>query len=110
MGEITEGLDKAGVSLGSTSEGEAELTKLLEQIDPDGSGVIDYTEFLAATIDRRAYLKKDVCWAAFQVFDRDGNGTISRQEIADVLNNGDLTSVFGKELVADIFRDADTDG
>ena len=28
------------------------------------SGVIDYTEFIAATIERNAYIKEDACWAA----------------------------------------------
>jgi calcium-dependent protein kinase len=82
----------------------------MEQIDTDGSGQIDYTEFLAATLDRKAYLKEDVCWAAFRVFDRDGNGTISKQELADVLNNGDLQSMFGREMVEKILQDADTNG
>ncbi len=105
IAEIMGGLEKAGVN-----EGAEEMRKVLEDIDSDGSGSIDYTEFLAATLDKRQYLKEDVCWAAFQVFDRDGNGKISRQEIADVLNNGDLETVFGKNLVAEIIRDADTDG
>ena len=79
-------------------------------MDSDGSGAIDYTEFIAATLDRRQYLKEDVCWAAFQVFDRDGNGKISKQEIADVLNHGDMESMFGKGLVEQILNDADADG
>merc|ERR1711907_367931 len=68
-----------------------ELQEIMEQVDSDGSGEIDYTEFLAATLDRRAYEKGDVCWAAFRVFDLDRNGKITRDELAQVLykENGD---------------------
>jgi hypothetical protein len=44
-----------------------ELRELINNIDSDGSGQIDYTEFLAATLDKKQYLKEDVCWAAFRV-------------------------------------------
>lgn len=30
---------------------------LLAQADTDGSGVIDYTEFLAATLDKKVYVQ-----------------------------------------------------
>ena len=71
IAEMKEGLDKAGLT-----ENYEELKSLMEQIDSDGSGQIDYTEFLAATLDKKQYLKEDICWAAFRVFDRDGNGII----------------------------------
>lgn len=87
-----------------------DLKEVLAQIDSDGSGQIDYTEFLAATLDKRQYLKEDVCWAAFKVFDRDGNGVISKKELADVLTDGDMESVWGKEMLAQIMQDADTNG
>ncbi|CAE7252857.1 CPK2 [Symbiodinium sp. CCMP2592] len=45
-------------------------------VDSDGSLKIDYTELLAATLDRM-YSQEDVCWSAFRVFDRGGDGKIS---------------------------------
>lgn len=38
--------------------------------------------------------QEDVCWAAFRVFDLDGNGRISAQDLAHVLLNTDVQSVF----------------
>ena len=32
-----------------------DLDKLLAEVDSDGSGAIDYTEFLAATLDKKLY-------------------------------------------------------
>ncbi len=51
-----------------------DLEELMKDIDSDGSGSIDYTEFIAATVDKKVYIQEDVCWAAFRVFDLDGNG------------------------------------
>ena len=34
----------------------------------------DYTEFLAAAMDKKLYLQRDFCWAAFSLFDQDGSG------------------------------------
>merc|ERR1711920_412338 len=83
--EMKEGLEKAGLQ-----DIPADLQQIMEGVDADGSGVIDYTEFLAATLDKRTYLQEDVCWSAFRVFDRDGDGKISKQEIAAVLGDGDV--------------------
>merc|ERR1711972_191883 len=47
--EMKEGLARAGLK-----EIPADLQQIMEDVDSDGSGVIDYTEFLAATLDKRA--------------------------------------------------------
>ncbi|CDJ32848.1 CAM kinase, CDPK family, putative [Eimeria mitis] len=53
----------------------SDLEQLMNDVDSDGSG-------------------EDVCWAAFRVFDLDGNGRISAQDLAHVLLNTDVQSVF----------------
>jgi calcium-dependent protein kinase len=52
-------------------------------IDSDGSGEIDYTEFIAATLDARTYQTESNMWAAFCVFDKDGDGKITRDEMKE---------------------------
>eukprot|EP00435_Cladocopium_sp_Y103_P058488 s288_g20.t1 len=82
--ELKEGLQKAGLK-----EIPPDLQAIMEDVDADGSGVIDYTEFLAATLDRRQYIQEDVCWSAFRVFDRNGDGKISQDELKMVLHNSE---------------------
>ncbi len=44
--------------------------EILESIDTDKSGFIDYSEFLAATIDREMYLSPEKLASAFRAFDK----------------------------------------
>merc|ERR1711972_1040188 len=104
--EMREGIQKAGLK-----EIPPDLQQIMEDVDSDGSGVIDYTEFLAATLDKKVYMVEDVCWAAFRVFDRNGDGKISQQELKEVLSDGDVQAVAGEELVAMMKEiDANDDG
>jgi len=58
---------------------------LLKGADTDGSGSIDYTEFLAATIDAQIYLRDDYLRTAFDMFDKDGSGKINKDELINIL-------------------------
>eukprot|EP00929_Paragymnodinium_shiwhaense_P020312 TRINITY_DN13585_c1_g4_i1.p1 TRINITY_DN13585_c1_g4~~TRINITY_DN13585_c1_g4_i1.p1 ORF type:complete len:643 (-),score=136.71 TRINITY_DN13585_c1_g4_i1:109-2037(-) len=76
---------EAGPSL-ADSAARSLMEELLEDMDCDGSGTIDYREFIAATLDQTRYEKEDVCWDAFCVFDRDRNGSISISELQKILS------------------------
>jgi len=104
VNEMKEGLGRCGLK-----EIPSDLQQIMEEVDSDGSGVIDYTEFLAATLDKKVYMAEDVCWQAFRIFDRDGNGKISRNEIAVVLNDESVQAAAAKDL-ADIMKEIDTNG
>ena len=56
------------------------LEDILQAIDCNGSGSLDYSEFLAATLDQKIYMQRDVCWAVFRIFDLDGAGRRPRWE------------------------------
>mmetsp|Transcript_13857 Transcript_13857/g.31452 ORF Transcript_13857/g.31452 Transcript_13857/m.31452 type:complete len:505 (+) Transcript_13857:23-1537(+) len=103
-GELRDGMAKSGLT-----EIPHDLQQILEEVDSNGSGMIDYTEFLAATLDQKMYLQEDICWAAFQVFDRDGNGKITTDEIAMVLGDGDVKSVAMRDI-AELMKDVDQNG
>ena len=52
-----------------TNEAESEVERIMNLVDTDQSGFIDFTEFIAATIDRRKILSKEKIEAAFNSFD-----------------------------------------
>jgi calcium-dependent protein kinase len=102
--EMKEGLEKAGLK-----EIPPDLQQILQEVDSDGSGVIDYTEFLAATLDKKVYMAEDVCWQAFRIFDRNGDGKIDKKEIAAVLNDDGVQGAAAKDM-AEIMAEIDKNG
>jgi len=105
LSELKGGLSQAGIT-----ELPQDLKEILEGIDADGSGVIDYTEFLAATIEKRQYIQEDVCWTAFRVFDVNGDGKITPAELRTVLNNGNMDSVVDINATVDLLKEVDRNG
>merc|ERR1711966_270561 len=83
---------------------------IVDGIDADCGGVIDYTEFLAATLERKQYLKEDVCWSAFRVFDFDGDGKVSRQELMTMLRSGSAEELMDAATCADVLKEVDRNG
>merc|ERR1719444_730509 len=82
----------------------------MEDVDADGSGVIDYTEFLAATLDKAKYLQEDVCWSAFRMFDKNGDGKISAEELKTVLEQDEVKQSAGVGVIAQLMTEVDTSG
>lgn len=105
IAEVRDGLAKAGLK-----EIPADLQQMMEGIDADCSGAIDYTEFCAALLDRKTYMQEDICWAAFRVFDKNGDGKISQAEIQEVLANGTVQEAMGADAIKSLMVDVDTNG
>merc|ERR1712117_610412 len=62
---------------------EAEIQDMVNQVDKDGTGSIDFPEFLMMmSIKSESENAEDEIREAFTVFDGDGNGFINRQELA----------------------------
>ena len=85
---------------------EMELDQIYNKIDIDGSGKIDYSEFVVASMNEKELLSKQKLQAAFNMFDQDGGGFISKQELREVLQLG---SNFDQDLIEKIFKEADKD-
>eukprot|EP00438_Fugacium_kawagutii_P004473 Skav232396 [mRNA] locus=scaffold1077:530601:533534:- [translate_table: standard] len=62
-------------------------------MDTDGSGEIDYSEFLAAIMDSQLMERRDVLWAAFQDFDQNNVGSISKDNLLQVLQGDAVQGV-----------------
>ncbi|CAD8093543.1 unnamed protein product [Paramecium primaurelia] len=102
MEELTHGLT------GLKKESQNEIMGVIKSIDTDGSGAVNYTEFLAATIEKSVYMKQEKLFQAFKMFDLDGSGKISRDELKQVLGNNNPG--FDDNALKALVKDADKDG
>ena len=104
----TKELGSVMTSLGQNPT-EAELQDMINEVDVDGDGTIDFKEFLLMMVDRfkDANAEEDVK-EAFRVFDRDGNGFISADELRYVMTS--LGEKLSDEEVMEMIREADIDG
>jgi len=75
--------------MGMTNElAEEEAERVMRQLDTNHSGSIDYSEFVNATISKTNMLKKERLEAAFKMFDKNGDGRISAEEMRFLFNEG----------------------
>jgi len=91
-------------------ENEEELKKGFYGVDIDHNNQIDYTEFLAANLDEKIFLKTEKLKEAFRIFDINDNGAIKRDDIIRVLK---LDKLENKNEIADKIieeNDFDKDG
>eukprot|EP00330_Aristerostoma_sp_ATCC50986_P000951 CAMPEP_0114579374 /NCGR_PEP_ID=MMETSP0125-20121206/3759_1 /TAXON_ID=485358 ORGANISM="Aristerostoma sp., Strain ATCC 50986" /NCGR_SAMPLE_ID=MMETSP0125 /ASSEMBLY_ACC=CAM_ASM_000245 /LENGTH=105 /DNA_ID=CAMNT_0001770071 /DNA_START=1045 /DNA_END=1362 /DNA_ORIENTATION=- len=82
----------------------------MSSIDADKSGVIDYTEFLAATMEKNLYMQEEKLYLAFKMFDKDGNGKISPDELKQVLGNNQVYAQKDNSFWNELIKEADIDG
>ncbi|KAL6994779.1 Calcium-dependent protein kinase 9 [Sarracenia purpurea var. burkii] len=99
--ELKIGLSKLGSKLS-----DAEIEALMDAADVDKNGTIDYIEFITATMHRHKLEKEENLYKAFQFFDKDGSGFITRDELRQAMTQYGM----GDEATIDeVINDVDTD-
>jgi len=88
---------------------ESELRDRIREADTDGSGTIDFQEFLAMMSYRikKADSEEEIK-EAFRVLDKDGNGVISSHELRQMMTT--LGEAMTDEEIDEIIREVDVDG
>ena len=79
---------------------------MFKAVDLDGNNAIDYTEFVMATMNEKDLITNEKLKAAFRLFDKDGSGTISPDEIRKVLGINSSDKHLNK-LIAEIDENGD---
>ena len=89
-----------------------EIKNIMNSIDFDRNGLIDYSEFLAASIGNNIYPLKERLLEAFKLFDRNHSGKISANDLKLVLGNevdeGSLEQVNWDKIIEEV--DSNKDG
>ncbi|MCQ2817976.1 MAG: protein kinase, partial [archaeon] len=86
-----------------------ELYRLFRLVDTDKSGEIDYSEFIAATLDTKKDIREAYLRDAFLKFDQDGSGKISKEEMMKVLKikEGEEKAEHLSKMIDKIDKDGD---
>ena len=88
---------------------ENELREMIEEVDINGNGNIDFEEFVQL-MNRRARESdtEEEIIQAFRVFDKDGNGTISANELRHIMST--LGEKLSDDEIEQMIQEADIDG
>ena len=107
-GQISyEELKKGLMKLKSNNINENEIFELFKNIDVDKNGKIDYTEFLAATLQKQSYLKKERLYEAFCMMDKDNRGNISKKGLMEALKLDKSQEIEAEQFIKDADKDGD---
>ena len=83
--------------------------EIIEQCDYNGDGVIDFQEFMSATIDRKVLQNEDDLKCAFRIMDTNGDGHISLDDFDDLFNSYGGAKM-DQDLWENLLMEADKNG
>ena len=87
-----------------------EIDALFDKLDDNKSGIIEYEELVRGFSDREKLLNEKNMRQAFNFFDKDKNGTISWQEISDVVfKNKKMPKIFMSQFLEEISSESGKD-
>mmetsp|Transcript_25827 Transcript_25827/g.25370 ORF Transcript_25827/g.25370 Transcript_25827/m.25370 type:complete len:209 (-) Transcript_25827:25-651(-) len=89
------------------NQAEEEVQRIMREVDVDGNGFIDYSEFIMASAKRESLLSKQNLENAFRLFDNDNSGKISAKEIRNILGREVISS---DEVWRDLVGQVDQNG
>ncbi|CDW72438.1 protein kinase domain containing protein [Stylonychia lemnae] len=84
---------------------EEDLEEIFKRLDHDQDGQINYSEFLAATVDRKKALTMQNLWFAFHHYDVDNSGFITEASLTEVFHREG--KYLNQEQVHEIMAQAD---
>ncbi|KAK9069964.1 hypothetical protein SSX86_010362 [Deinandra increscens subsp. villosa] len=98
---------KSGLQKLNTQLAESEVQLLIEAVDTNGKGTLDYGEFVAVSLHLKKMANDEHLHKAFSYFDKDSNGYIEPHELQESLMEDGDEDV--SNIANDIFQEVDTD-
>ncbi|CAD8047903.1 unnamed protein product [Paramecium primaurelia] len=90
------------------SEAILQVDQIMQSVDKNQSGIIDYSEFVMATINRKTALTQERLEQAFKVIDKDNSGTITIEELKQMFQSGNkLPQETWETLMSEVDKNGD---
>ena len=88
---------------------DAELADMINEVDADGNGTVDFPEFLTMMSRKMKDTdSEEEILEAFKVFDKDGSGFIATSDLHHMMSS--LGEKLADEEINEMIQDADADG
>ena len=87
-----------------------EFNELIKKIDLDNNNYIEYEEFLRVAVDLNLLLTDKNLKVAFDFFDKDHSGTLTQEEIKEVLVMDSDNTKKTDDFISKIIKEIDTNG
>jgi len=86
------------------------LTRAFDTVDVSKDGFISHSEFLTAAADYEDILTEENLKSTFDAFDKSKTGTITLDDLEQVLNEGHQSKLLGRRDVKNSMAHLDLDG
>jgi len=106
-GKITAAeLKSAMKKLGQTAS-DKEIQAMIKEVDKDNNGTVEWAEFVELMANRMTVTHDDLL-ESFKVFDKNGDGFISKEELRQVMKN--MGNKLTEDELSDMIKTADANG
>lgn len=85
---------------------EQNLSNIFRDVDLDQNGQINYSEFIAASLDHQKMLRKEMIYEAFKTFDSNHAGKLSMKNLMEIVRPVNKQDI---EYLKELFNKYDTD-
>ena len=62
-----------------------QIQEIIKEADYVGNGKINYSEFIAVSLNKKVYMNEQKLWQAFSFFDTDNTGFITEQNLKEAM-------------------------
>ena len=83
-----------------------EINNIMATLHVDKNHEINYSEFIAATLDKKLYLSKEKLWSVFKYFDIDNSNFITANSLKEAMARGGRK--IPQEELEDMIREIDS--
>ena len=91
----------------TNEEAQQTVEKIMDQVDSDKNGVIEYSEFLRACVDHTKLTSREHLETVFRIFDSDASGKISMIELQKVLRDFIDSQAELEHIINEVDRNSD---